>query len=81
MKFVKVENIGDHEEMILNLDHISVLAKNQIFEMCYSDSTPYPYVERKKKENEIEYIVLLNGKYSFKLNKEDYELIKSKIGV
>lgn len=81
MKFVKVENIDNHEEMVLNLEHISVLAKNVKFEMCYSDLTPYRSFVSKEKENEFEYIVVIDSSYSFKVNKENYELIKSKIGV
>lgn len=81
MKFVKVENINIHEEMVINLEHISVLAKNVKFERDYSDLTPYPSFEMKEKENEFDYIVVIDSSYSFKVNKEDYELIKSKMGV
>lgn len=81
MKFVKVENIDCQEEMVLNLEHISVLAKNVKFEMCYSDLTPYPSFEMKEKENEFEYIVVIDSNYSFKVNKENYELIISKMGL
>ena len=46
MQFVKIENIGDHEEMIVNIENISVLIKNKKFKMVCSDSPPYEFVQR-----------------------------------
>lgn len=81
MIFIKIENIGDHEEMILNIENISALIKNKKFEMVCSDSPPYEFVERKQIEGEFEYYVAIKNEYHFSINKESYELIKSKIGV
>lgn len=81
MKFVKIENIGDHAEIILNIENISVLVKNKKFEMVCSDSPPFDFVEREEIEGEFEYFVVINKDNHFYINKENYELIKSKMGV
>lgn len=81
MKFVKIENIGDHEEIIVNIENISVLFKDEKFEMVCSDSPPYEYIKKKQMEGVFEYFVLLKNDYRIQLDKEDYDLIKSKIGL
>ena len=81
MKFVKIENIGDHKEMILNIENISVLIKNKKFKMVCSDSPPYEFVEREEIKGEFEYFVVIENDHRFCINKENYELIKSKMGV
>lgn len=81
MKFVKIENIGDHEEMTINIDNISTLVKNKKFKMVCSDSPPYEFVQREQIKGEFEYLVVMINGYPFNINKESYELIKSKMGV
>lgn len=81
MQFVKIENIGDHEEMIVNIENISVLIKNKKFIMVCSDSPPYEFVQREQIEGEFEYFIVMKNEYHFNINKESYELIKSKMGV
>lgn len=81
MKFVKIENIGDHEEMIVNIDNISTLVKNKKFKMVCSDSPPYEFVQREQIKGSFEYFIVMRNEYHFNINKESYELIKSKMGV
>lgn len=81
MKFVKIENIGDHKEIILNIENISVLVKNKKFKMVCSDSPPFDFVEREEIEGEFEHFVVIDKDHHLYINKENYELIKSKMGV
>lgn len=81
MKFVRIVNIGDHEEIILNIEHISVLGKNKKYKMECSENPPYEFVRREQIKGEFEYFVLMKDNRQFNINKENYELIKSKIGV
>lgn len=81
MQFVKLENIGDHKEMIVNIENISVLIKNKKFKMVCSDSPPYEFVKREEINGEFEYFVVIKNEHHFNINKENYELIKSKMGV
>lgn len=81
MKFLKIE-IGEDEEIILNMKNISILEKKEKFITICSDSAPY-HLERTKKENEYDYFVWLRsvyrGAFALQVTKENYELIKSKL--
>ena len=45
------------------------------------NTPPYEFVERKQIEGEFEYYVVMRNEYHFNINKENYELIKSKMRV
>lgn len=82
MNFVKIEI--DDEEIILNMEYISILEKKEKFVLTCSNYAPYP-LESTPKEGEFEYFVWLKcpyrGAYGFNVNKDNFELIKSKMGV
>ena len=79
MQFIEIENVGDHKEMILNMDNISALIKNKKFIPIISNNTPYYSVDREEVENEFEYFLILKGGNNFQISEEKFELIKKQI--
>ena len=81
MKFIKIENLGEHVELILNIENIVSLIKNKKFKINMKPFSGGYCTEDEEIKGEFEYFLGLKNNASFQISKEHYELIKNKIGL